>query len=577
MLPLAWRLKREAEHKVDMAAAELAARTMNSSVSPKEGAKGSDVYDGTGDKRVDLSVRMVRGADATELSILILEVARVHLVDAFVMAFHSRNVRGGKGERQIFAELYKALVAAQEPLATHLLDLIPHYGSWRDLLSLIDTCPKNSPYDRLKDSIYSLIVKQLQEDAAVAAGTSISLAGKWAPREGSANDEHARALATLLFPGKPDNRKRYRQLVSSLNKRLDTIETHMCGGSWTDIKPATVPGRAGKLYAKALLNESAAEKGALRFPESEDRMACRDHFKEHFAAAAAGKATVHGSKTVFPHEVVKKAKQGSLSESEKDQLRAVWSSMIADLKAGGGLDKAVLMADFSGSMQNAGSQGDTPYWVSMALGILGACATNGKFMTFDSSPKWHSLPSADLFDCLDSIGRHVSQGTSTDFQAACDLLLADLKTARCKPGEEPKFLLVLTDMNWDQACASNGVSQFTGSSYRHHVKTKPWQTHLDMIKESFRRAGEDMHGPGSALTPPQIVIWNLAANPSDFHATADTPGVSLLSGWSPTQFKVLMKEGPRCITPLETLRIELDDPQYDVIRERIAAFLKKAE
>ncbi len=577
MLPLAWRLKREAERKVDMATSKPAACTMNSSVSPKEGAKGSDVYGGSGDKRVDLSVRMVRGASGSELSILILEVARYHLEDAFVMAFHSRNVRGGKGERVIFAELFKALVAAQEPLATHLLDLIPHYGSWRDLLSLIDSCPANSPYDRLKDSIYGLIVKQLQEDAVKPVGSSISLAGKWAPREHSANDEHAKALAGLLFPGKPDARKRYRQLVAGLNRRLDTIETHMCGGSWADIKPATVPGRAGKLYAKALLNESRSEKGAFRFPESEDRMACREHFKEHFAAAAAGKATVHGAKTVFPHEVVKKAKKEALTEPEKDQLRAVWASMIADLKAGGGLDKAVLMADFSGSMQSAGIQGDTPYWVSMALGILGSCATNGKFMTFDSTPKWHHLPSADLFECLDSIGRHVSQGTSTDFQAACDLLLSDLKAARCKPGEEPKFLLVLTDMNWDQACASNGVSQFTGSSYRHHVKTAPWQTHLDMIKESFRRAGEDMHGPGFALTPPQIVIWNLAANPTHFHATADTPGVSLLSGWSPSQFKILMKEGPRCLTPLETLRLELDDPQYDVIRERIVAFLKKAE
>ena len=60
------------------------------------------------------------------------------------------------------------------------------------------------------------------------------------------------------------------------------------------------------------------------------------------------------------------------------------------------------------------------------------------------------------------------------------------------------------------------------------------------------------------------------------HATANEPGVSLLSGWSPTQFRILQKEGPRSITPLETLRIELDDPQYDRIRERIAAFQKKA-
>jgi hypothetical protein len=68
------------------------------------------------------------------------------------------------------------------------------------------------------------------------------------------------------------------------------------------------------------------------------------------------------------------------------------------------------------------------------------------------------------------------------------------------------------------------------------------------------------------------VIWNLAANPTDFHATADTPGVAMLSGWSATQFKVLCDVGPRQLTPLEILRVELDDPQYDRVRYRVSAF-----
>lgn len=556
MLPLKWRLKREAERKVDMATAEPAARTMAAKMM---GVKGSDVYDGTGSALVDLSVRLVRGAEPEDLKRRILEVAATSLADAFVLTFHSRNIRGGKGERDLFYTMFAALESKYSEEVKKVLDLVPHYGSWRDIFELAER-------DTMVPEVYTLAMTQLQRDEATPAGESISLLGKWAPREGSLLDKYAKALAALMFSGKPDYRRRYRKLIVSLNRRLDTVETHMCGGTWATIKPATVPGRAGKLYAKALLNESKSGERELRHPESEDRMACRDHFKEHFAAAAAGKATVHGSKTVFPHEVVKKAAQGSLSDPEKDQLRAIWASMLADLQAGGGLNNAVLMADFSGSMQSAGAQGDTPYWVSKALGILGSLAAKRPMMTFDSTPRWHSLPSADLFACLDSIDCHVSQGTSTDFQAACDLLLSDLKAARCKPGEEPKFLLVLTDMNWDQACASNGV---TGSSYRHHVKTKPWQTHLDMIKESFRRAGEDMHGPGQALTPPQIVIWNLAANPSDHPATWDTPGVSLLSGWSPTQFKILMKEGPRQLTPLETIRLELDDPQYDLIRERL--------
>jgi hypothetical protein len=536
---------------------------------PTIGTKGSDVYDCTGDPRVDLSVRLVRGAEPADLKARIKTIAALDLADAFVLAFHSRNVRGGKGERDIFYTLFSSLVESNTEVATSLLDLVPAFGSWLDIMELFSANPTLEP------TLLSLIKTQLTTDKVTPDGSSISLLAKWLPREHSAKDALSKQLATFLFPEAKTTataRKLYRQTVAALNKRLDTVETHMCSGTWVTIKPATVPGRAGKLYAKAFLNSKEKE--------DPDRVACAEHFKEHFARAKKGEATVHGSKTLFPHEVVKKARASDLTEPERDQLSAVWTSMISDLLAGGGLGDAIVMSDFSGSMQSSGSQGDTPYWVSMALGILGsqACspAFRGRMMTFDSTPTWHTFPSADLFENLATIKGHISQGTSTDFQAAMDLVLRDLKATRCKPGQEPKFLLVLTDMNWDQACGSNGASGFTGNTYRHHVKTKNWQTHLDMIKESFVRAGEDMHGPGQGLTPPQIVIWNLAANPTDNHATAATPGVSLLSGWSPTQFRVLQKEGPRSITPYETLRIELDDPQYDVIRERIAAFTKKS-
>jgi hypothetical protein len=81
---------------------------------------------------------------------------------------------------------------------------------------------------------------------------------------------------------------------------------------------------------------------------------------------------------------------------------------------------------------------------------------------------------------------------------------------------------------------------------------------------------------GTPWTMPRIVIWNLAASPkTDYHATATTPGVVMLSGWSATQFEVLMKEGPRQITPYEMLRLELDDAKYTKIRERIRAFQAK--
>ena len=616
---------------------------MASHVNKTTGVKGSDVYDSTGDPRLDLNVKLVRGADRADLEASTLAAASVSLADAAVMAFHARNVRGGKGERDLFRHMFVAMDGAYPGLAAQLVEFVPAYGCWRDLFTLAGDAGISAG---LKEAIYEHVATVLHDDGAApatdAAGkaVSISLAGKWAPRESSAglqSQEQARTLAKHLYPMAPQFSTRmraYRKLLSGLNARLNTVETLMSAGRWDEIAPPSVPGRAGKLYTRAFLNlvntKSAGEKlgpedrSRLRHPDDAKRMACRAAFEAHYARAKEGKAKVHGADTLFPHEVVKavysglppsaghrsymayyggEAPSAELTEAEKDHLRAVWRSMVEKARAAGGLRRSIFMSDFSGSMQSTG-QGDTPYWVSMALGLLGAEVVEGdgfkdRFMTFDSNPTWHELPaSEDIFERVDTVMKSdAGQGTSTDFQKAMDMVLARLKAQRIRPGEEPENLIVLTDMNWDQAACSSGYGAYTGNSYRHHVKHTPWETHVEMIRESFKRAGEDMWGPVAAgglggWAMPRIVIWNLAASPSakplgtdrsanglnlsatttDFHATADTPGVAMLSGWSPTQFRVLCEAGPRQLTPMEILRIELDDPRYDPVRRAVTAW-----
>lgn len=546
------------------------------------GAKGSDTYTSTGDARVDLSMRMVRGADAEDLSTRIRDVAKAHLEDAFVMAFHGRNIRGGKGERDVGLRMLRALYDDYPAIVQGLLDLVPHYGSWSDFKDEVFVGP-------LEGRVAQLIADQLRKDTATPVGEAISLCAKWAPREGY---DLAKPVARALFPEIAQHSSRmraYRRLVAGLNRRLNTVETLMSADRWDEIRPPTVPGRAGKLYTRAFLNlkGSPLANGHPRDePRTENpkRIACAEAFQAHYAAAAQGQAKVHGAATVFPHEVVKRARSANLTEDERNHLRGVWRSMVETARSSGGMGRSIFMSDFSGSMQSAGAAGDTPYWVSVALGILGSQVAGGAFrgrlLTFDNTPTWHKFPvpedgsPADLFDCLATLHGSIGQGLSTDFQAAIDMVLATLKRERVPPGQEPENIIVLTDMNWDKAAAFNGRGAYTDNVYRHHAKVEEWQTHLEMVQESFRRAGEDMWGSGrGGWQVPRIVVWNLAANPTDFHAQADTPGLGFLSGWSPTQFKVLQAEGPRQITPLEMLRLELDDPVYDQLRARLAALL----
>ena len=537
------------------------------------GMKGSDVYSGSGNSLLDLSVLLVRGADQQRIEPLFLKALEEAEDDAFVLAFQTRDIRGGKGERALFKMLFATALKARPQLALAVLDLVPEYGCWRDLFSM------NIP------QVLDLAAEQIIADAK-SEDKPISLCAKWAPREGK-NTEGAKALSAVLFPEEKrlsERLKRYRKLVAGLNRRLDTTEIKMCDRKFADIEPAKVPGLCLQKHMKAFLNESIKRSQVLRHPEDKDRMDCREHFQEHFKKAAEGKTKVNGSKTLYPHEVIKKLntlnsrayQEASPVQSivepsvdERNALVAVWNGMVADAKALGGLGRTIAMCDFSGSMLSSNC-GDTPYWVSMALGLLISELTSAEFkdtfLTFDSDPMWQTLPQGDIYTRMSSIGR-VGQGTSTDFQKAMDLVLATLKEKRVRPGEEPKDLIVITDMAWDQAMGSDRVSPYTGHSYRHAVKTALWQTHIQMIREAFKRAGEDMWGV--PWTPPRIVIWNVAATCADFHATADTEGVIMLSGWSPSLFKVLTEEGARVQNPMEALRVILDSERYDLVRQRL--------
>ena len=569
------------------------------------GTKCSDVYTAVGvdDPRVALSVLLTRGVSVSNIksgvdAILKMEDKEQAIKDVFVLAFQTRDIRGGKGERTVAYEMLKALLENKEvsSLASDILDLVPEYGCWRDLFVMAQSYPK------AQDRVLDITCHQFDKDQATMAGGKVSLMAKHAPREDK-YPEQFKALANRLFPSELKYSRRLkalRQALAAMNKVAHTVEVPMCAKQFAEIKPEEVPGRALQKYTKAFLNQPST----YRHPDhrrplvDEDRVACAEHFAEHFAKAAKGEAKLNGSKTVFPHELIKKVVRSLRQEclyysqdavynadpaimrpEEKDAVVGVWNQMVKDAKEGGGLGRSLAMCDFSGSMQSSGSNGDTPYWVSMALGLLISEVTTKEFedvfLTFDSEPTFHHLPKGDIFERAVSIGASIAQGTSTDFQKAMDLVLQRCKTMRVRPGQEPENLIVLTDMNWDQACASNQLSHFTGNSYRHHVKTAPWQTHVEAIKESFKRAGEDMWGEGQGLKMPRIVIWNIAATSTDFHAKADTEGVVMLAGWSPSLFKVLQKEGVVIQTPYAALRCQLDDERYDPVRARVEAWLLK--
>ena len=75
-------------------------------MSQKVGVKGSDVYTDAGDPRVTLFTQLVRGRDAKDVRRGVSDIMAIDtdqaITDAAVMAFQTRDVRGGTGERVLF-------------------------------------------------------------------------------------------------------------------------------------------------------------------------------------------------------------------------------------------------------------------------------------------------------------------------------------------------------------------------------------------------------------------------------------------------------------------------------------------
>lgn len=525
----------------------------------KVGVNGADVYTeaGVGDLRVPFYTMLVRGLQFHQLQPKVkelLDTGNPELIrDLLVLTFQTRDVRGGKGEKDLGVNMLAAILAEQPTWAKELVALVPEYGCWKDLWSLYDKCPA------AQKAIDDLVCEQFQKDSAVDARPS--LLAKWLPREGSKYDILAEHFADLLFAEIPATngarRRAYRRECARINKILDTTEVKMCApaGEWASIEAGHVPGQLMRRCKLAFFNQKNHRRAVVsRYPERKDRVECATNFRKHLDRVETGEVKMKGAETTGPEQHVAEILQAH--EMSEEQMRTIEAQWKAIRDATTKLGNIVPMCDFSGSMNGKAKE------VCLALGILlsevASPAFRDHILTFDAKPRWHSFAGCStLVEKVQSIGS-LGQGLNTDFQAACDLVLRKLKEHTVAPADAPTDLLVLTDMGFDAA-------RMEGDGYSYNVKTNPWQTHFQMIQSSFETAG---------YKAPRIVCWNLSAKYNDFQATTHEIGVVQLSGWSPSALKALQEDGIQVKTPYESLRKLLDAPRYDAVRAVADRLLK---
>lgn len=229
----------------------------------------------------DMRQHLSRGASEDDVTAVVNLMINMKTNQAFrdlaALAFQTRDVRGGRGERRLFYLMFKAIAAYNLELAQDLIPLIPEYGSWDDMFTLATELP---PILKLK--IFRVAAAQLEEDEkALATGEPISLLGKWAPREGKAiASDFARHLSGNINPLVKHSQvmASYRRRLVRLNAALKTVETLECANKWDQIEPGRVPVVARRIKMAAYLNEVPHMRNVLRDPENEKRMVCRENF-----------------------------------------------------------------------------------------------------------------------------------------------------------------------------------------------------------------------------------------------------------------------------------------------------------
>lgn len=409
---------------------------------------------------------------------------------AVKMLFWARDIRGGAGERGMFRSLIKHLESVHFGMVQKVLPLVPVYGRWDDLLVFENT--------EVQRDALALYAQALQEGNALAA--------KWAPRKGPVANALRKVLG--LDP------KGYRQLVVSLSK---TVETQMCARQWNEINYEHVPSVAAARYQKAF-NKRDTER-----------------YSAYKAAAVKGEAKIN-AQAVYPYDVLKSVKFG-----DADTALAQWNSLPNYL----GDDGILPMVDVSGSMSCLvnGNGNLSCMDMSVSLGLYIADRQRGAFkdmfLTFSAQPKLNKLEGSFLVKVRQL--QRADWGGNTDLEAAFREILRVAVGYEVPQSEMPKYLVVLSDMEFDAGSRIN-------------------QTAWDRAKEMFARAQYQM---------PKVVWWNLNARPGNLPVTAHATGAALVSGFSPSVMKSILSA--KDFNPHTVMLDTVNSPRYQAVEDALVS------
>ena len=440
-------------------------------------------------KCVDLffSIGAMRGKSKDTVVSLFNEAYKENPLIASKLLFWSRDVRSGAGERQIFRDIVTHLTTTSPQTVRKNIGLIPEFGRWDDVLVLVGT--------ELEDDMFILIKDSLTNGDALCA--------KWMPRKGDVANRLRK-----LFRFTP---KEYRKMLVNLT---NVVESKMCAKDWESIDYSKLPSLASSRYQKSFVKNDT------------------ERYDEYKKALIDGTAKVNAG-AVYPYDIIKSINQGGDTVVSEKQ----WESLPNWMEDSN--ERILPVVDVSGSMccPAGGNDNLTCMDVAISLGMYISERNEGNFkdafITFSNNPQLQYL-TGGLKERLNKL-RSSDWGMSTDLEAVFNLILNQAKTYNIPQDKMPTKIMILSDMQFNQATRSDLGSQ-------------------SMIESMYEVAG---------YKKPDIIYWNLNARGTNFPVEFNKDGTALVSGFSPSILKPLLSG--KNMTPESIMMDTVNDERYSLI------------
>ena len=179
-----------------------------------------------------------------------------------------------------------------------------------------------------------------------------------------------------------------------------------------------------------------------------------------------------------------------------------------------------------------GREASAPINVAIGLGMYAAERMKGAFknhyISFASRPQLIEIQGVDFVDKVKRI-YDTNLCDNTNLEAVFDLLYNEVISGRANATDLPKTLVILSDMEIDDATESGGWWSRQPVSYAQWT-TKNAKTMMEKIREKWAASG---------LVLPNLVYWNIEARQNTVLDLG--PNVTLCGGASAILFEQIVR------------------------------------